>query len=92
MTQRDRMLAGQLYNASDADLVRRRACARDLTARYNASANGSSFQPDAADLRAGILRELLGRCGEKVTIEPPFHCDYGKTSKWATTFTSTSTA
>ncbi len=72
MTQRDRMLAGQLYDASDPDLVRRRVRARDLTARYNASA------ASAGEVRTSILRELLGRSGDRVIIEPPFHCDYGE--------------
>lgn len=66
------MLAGELYEAWDEDLVRRRAKARKLTARYNAT------QQEDADLRATILRELLGRCGERVWIEPPFYCDYGE--------------
>jgi maltose O-acetyltransferase len=66
------MLAGQLYDASDADLVRRRARARALTARYAAT------RPDEADERRRVLGELLGTCGKRVWIEPPFHCDYGE--------------
>ncbi|MBL8878554.1 MAG: sugar O-acetyltransferase [Phycisphaerales bacterium] len=66
------MLAGELYEAWDPDLVRRRARARDLTARYNATRQGD------LDVRRAVLCELLGRCGEKVWIEPPFHCDYGE--------------
>lgn len=71
-SQRERMLAGELYEAGDADLVRRRARARDLTARYNAS------RQDDPAARQSLLRQLLGRCGEQVWIEPPFYCDYGE--------------
>ncbi|MFO0837934.1 MAG: sugar O-acetyltransferase [Phycisphaerae bacterium] len=71
-SQRDRMLAGALYDSLDPDLVRRRARAREMTARYNAT------RQDQADLRRALLRELLGRCGDPVWIEPPFHCDYGE--------------
>ncbi|MCC6361645.1 MAG: sugar O-acetyltransferase [Phycisphaerales bacterium] len=66
------MLAGELYEAWDPDLLRRRGRARDLTARYNAT------RQDESDARQSLLRELLGRCGEKVWIEPPFYCDYGE--------------
>lgn len=66
------MLAGELYEAWDPDLVRRRARARDLTARYNAT------RQDDQEVRRTLLCDLLGRCGEKVWIEPPFYCDYGE--------------
>lgn len=75
------MLAGELYEAWDPDLVRRRARARDLTARFNASAlddpsEGRIRNPDS--IRQTLLRELLGGCGERVWVEPPFYCDYGE--------------
>lgn len=66
------MLAGQLYDASDPDLVRRRLRSRELMACFQATpaADGQG--------RSAILREWLGRCGERVFIEPPFYCDYGE--------------
>ncbi len=65
------MLAGELYLASDPELVELRRRARDLVRAYNAS--------DASDVsgRQGLLRELLGRVGKNSEIEPPFNCDYG---------------
>jgi maltose O-acetyltransferase len=66
------MLAGELYEAWDPDLVRRRGRARDLTARYNAT------RQDDQEVRRTLLCDLLGRCGKKVWIEPPFYCDYGE--------------
>lgn len=80
-TQRDLMLAGALYDASDPDLARRRARARDLTARFNASPHDDPSEgrvPNPASQRQTLLRALLGRCGERVWIEPPFYCAYGE--------------
>ena len=65
------MLAGELYRASDPELVRERARARRLLRRYNATG------PDDGDERRALLAELLGALGEDVVVEPPFHCDYG---------------
>jgi maltose O-acetyltransferase len=70
-TERDKMLAGALYNASDPDLVNSRRRARDLLRRFNAS------RDEDQDERRGILRTLFARLGESVSIEPPFFCDYG---------------
>jgi maltose O-acetyltransferase len=71
VTEREKMVRGELYLANDPELVAERVRARRLWARYNVS--------DPADLagRAAILRELLGEVDETVTIEPPFYCDYG---------------
>src|SRR5689334_23223760 len=71
MTEREKMLAGQLYEASDPELVRMRRRARALTRAYNAS---TEEQPEE---RQRILGELFGRLGPDAEIEPPFHCDYG---------------
>ena len=64
-SQRARMLAGELYDATDQELVEARARTRALLARYNAA-------PDER-----LLAELLGRVGPGAVIEPPFRCDYG---------------
>jgi len=65
------MLAGELYNARDPELVRARARARGLTRRFNAS------HEDGAASGASLLDELLGSRGAGGVIEPPFYCDYG---------------
>jgi maltose O-acetyltransferase len=72
MTEREKMLAGELYLASDPELVAMRVLARERTARYNA------LPPSlpAAD-RAALLRELVAEAGDGAYIEPPFFCDYG---------------
>lgn len=70
-SEREKMLAGELYDASDAELVAARLRARALTRRYNES------REDERPLRSKLLGELFGAVGERGFIEPPFHCDYG---------------
>ena len=69
--ERERMVAGELYRADDPELVRERARARALTARYNATGQ------DDQDERRALLSELLAELGPDAWIEPPFFCDYG---------------
>ena len=71
MTEKEKMLAGELYNAQDPQLVAERRRARDLLRALNASRH------EERDARLGIIRELMGAAGEGVWIEPPFFCDYG---------------
>jgi maltose O-acetyltransferase len=70
-SERERMVAGELYDAGDPELTASRLRARQLTGRYNATA------PDDAAGRTAILTELLAEGGEDAWIEPPFFCDYG---------------
>ena len=68
-SEKDKMLAGELYDASDPELVRDRRRCRALLHEING-------QPDE-DERATLFRELLGRIGDGSFIQPPFACDYG---------------
>ena len=71
MTERERMLSGQLYDAGDETLTAARGRAKRLTWRYH------QLDPTDWDSRTQILQELLGQLGEDSWIEPPFRCDYG---------------
>lgn len=71
MTEKEKMLAGELYDATDPQLVAERRRARDLLHALNASRDGQR------ELRMDIVRRLVGAAGEGVWIEPPFFCDYG---------------
>ena len=71
MNERDKMLAGQLYDPFDTELVQGRNRARDLCQDLNATR-----EADQAERRR-ILRELFGAGGESVWMQPPFFCDYG---------------
>jgi maltose O-acetyltransferase len=70
-TQKQKMLAGELYDPLDAELVSARAHARRLCAALNAT---SEADPEE---RRRILDELLGAGAESAWIQPPFYCDYG---------------
>jgi len=70
-TEHEKMLAGELYDALDPDLVAARNRARDLCQDLNASREGDT------ELRRSILREMFGSGGDTVWMQPPFFCDYG---------------
>ncbi len=65
-----KMIAGELYDPGDADLVAARQKAQRLMAEYNATIYGQSAE------RRAILGQLLGG-GAAATIRPPFYVDYG---------------
>lgn len=65
------MVSGRPYLASDPELVAARVRARRLAHAYGAS------DPGAAEERRALLTTLFRHVGEDVTVEAPFHCDYG---------------
>ena len=70
-TEKQKMLAGELYRGSDRELVAERQNARRLTRLYNSTTEQETHR------RVEILRELFGTVGSSIEIEPPFYCDYG---------------
>src|SRR5918999_5998872 len=70
-TERQKMLAGELYDPLDPDLVAARERARDLCQALNATREREQEE------RRRILRELFGAGGDTVWMQPPFFCDYG---------------
>src|SRR5258707_13496865 len=71
-SERDKMLAGELYDPLDPELVRARERARDLCQDLNATRERDQVA------RRRILIDLLGQGGESVWMQPPFFCDYGR--------------
>ncbi len=71
-TEREKMLAGELYDPFDPELVAARARARDLCQDLNATRESQEEE------RRRILRELVGTGGASVWMQPPFYCDYGR--------------
>lgn len=65
------MLAGEMYDAMDPQLVAERLRARGLTRRYNATSETETAT------RTSILHELFGSIGGPIFVEPPFRVDYG---------------
>ncbi len=70
-SEREKMIRGEMYVASDRELIAARIHARRLWLRYNLS------DPDDVSGRLTQLMALLGAIGKGSSIEPPFHCDYG---------------
>lgn len=70
-SEREKMLAGELYDPFDPELVRARERARDLCRDLNATREAQQAE------RRRILRALFGAGGEDVWMQPPFYCDYG---------------
>ena len=71
MTEKEKMIRGELYLANDPVLVQERINARRLTRLYNETIETEQEQ------RTEILRELFGSVGNNIYIEPTFRCDYG---------------
>ena len=71
MSEKDRMVSGELYIARDAELEELNLRRRRLEQKLNTSAY------DAFGERERVIRELLGGAGSGIWVEPPFHCDYG---------------
>jgi maltose O-acetyltransferase len=70
-SEKEKMLAGELYNAADPELQADMAAAHKWLARYNATLGAPAFQ------QRELLAERLAEVGEGAVIRPPFHCDYG---------------
>lgn len=71
MTEKEKMLVGKLYLASDEELLAQRLKARRLARLYNTTIETEDAQ------RREILSQWFGVIGESISIEPPFQCDYG---------------
>ncbi len=72
MTEKEKMLAGLMYNANyDKELIEERTKTQDLCYKYN------NIIPSNFDERKKILKEILGNTKENFLIEQPFYCDYG---------------
>jgi maltose O-acetyltransferase len=70
-SERDKMLAGELYDAQDHELVEQRKRARGLCWALNNTGDADR------DLRRELLVKLFSGGGDTVSLQPPFFCDYG---------------
>ena len=69
-TEKEKMLAGELYDPLDPELCRERQRCRDLCKRLNDS------HEDQQQERRRILTQLFG-VETDAWVQPPFFCDYG---------------
>jgi len=70
-TERDEMLAGELYDARDSAPVTERNRVRELCQKLNASRDVEE------DLRRDLCNQIFAKGGDTVWMQPPFYCDYG---------------
>lgn len=70
-SEREKMLAGELYDPFDAELVTAPAQARDACFELNNTLESED------EKRRRLLSDLFGAGGETAWVQPPFHCDYG---------------
>jgi maltose O-acetyltransferase len=80
ISEKDKMLAGQLYRASDETLVSERLAARRLCRDFNA------LPEDQLKERRAVLMKLLGTGHADTYIESKFSCDYGYNIHLGTNF------
>ena len=71
LSEKDKMLSGNLYNASDPTLFAERKRTRSLLR----SLNKAGYEDHDKYLQT--ISQLLPNCSDDIWIEPPFFCDYG---------------
>ncbi len=71
MDNKEKMLGGYLYDATDLSLCKERLRAKDLCFKYN------NLKPSDTKSRRKIILKLFGKVGNNFNIESDFWCDYG---------------
>lgn len=71
MTEKEKMLSGNLYMANDQELKADVKKSRMLTRLFN------NTTEEQKEYRAELLKELFKKTGDNIYIEPSFKCDYG---------------
>lgn len=69
-TEKQKMLAGELYDAGDQELIQMRINARTLMQAYNQTSCDKQQ-------REILLQKLLGKIGKNIDIQTPLYVDYG---------------
>ncbi|SEN99053.1 maltose O-acetyltransferase [Amphibacillus marinus] len=70
-SEKEKMLAGELYNAADPQLVADRLKARTLVREYNQTPESAGAE------RTVLLKKLLGATGEQILMQANIRFDYG---------------
>ena len=71
LSEKQKMIAGQLYMPGDSELVRDRARSQDLQRRYNDTTVADT------DIRETLLSEWFGPIGAGTSLRAPIYTDYG---------------
>lgn len=70
-TEKEKMIAGEMYDPLDAQLVADRLRTRLLLKELNDAGE------EQTERRADILKKLIPNAGQGLWLQPPFYCDYG---------------
>lgn len=71
MSEKEKMIAGEIYNPADAQLYYERIKVKTLCQKYN------QLIPSDTENRKKLLREIFGKVCTHAHVEPNFFCDYG---------------
>ena len=71
MSEKEKMLKGEMYYPNDEELINLRTRARDIFYEFNQT------KASETDKRKVLLDELLMKKLDNFVVEPPFFCDYG---------------
>lgn len=72
MSEKDKMLAGELYDANyDKELIKDRYKAKDICYQYN------NLKPSDIEKKKEIIKKLFSKTGNQIIVEQNFWCDYG---------------
>lgn len=71
MTEQEKMLAGNWYQAGSPDLLEQRQAAKGVLFELQ------NLHPSNIQERMALLKKLFGKTGETIWVEMPFACDYG---------------
>lgn len=77
MNEKEKMLAGKIYDPSDEELAKMRLKAHKLCQRFN-----SLFEDDKQ--RKALLDELIPNQGERLFLQGPIYFDYGVNTSFGT--------
>lgn len=72
MTEKEKMLAGMIYDANyDEDLIREREACKELCYDYNL------LRPSQKEEREELIGRIFGKVKGACCVTAPFWCDYG---------------
>lgn len=70
MTEKEKMLAGQIYDACNPEILCELYATQDAVFEYN------QIRPTDRGQRMAKIKQILGKTGERIIINQPFHCEY----------------
>ncbi len=71
MTEKEKMMAGMVYDATDRELLRELNENKERIQEYNMIRSSDSGAKER------MIRKILGKAGKDVCVNQPFFCDYG---------------